>query len=49
MPKGREEVFFKEIHQFYIFNPPPPPPFGEWGHEIYNFLSPYPSNATKEI
>ena len=28
---------------------PPPPPFGGGCHEIYNFLSPYPTDATCQI
>ena len=43
-----EKEIFKEIHQFYTFSPKLPPP-GGGGHEIYNFLSPCPTNATYQI
>ena len=47
---GVEKKIFQEIHQFYIFYPKiTPPPFGWGGHEIYNFLSPYPTDATNQI
>ena len=35
---------FREIHQFYTFYPKIIFPWGG-GHEIYNFLSPYPTDA----
>ena len=42
--------FVREIHQFYIFILKLSPPLGrDVGHEIYNFLSPYPTDATYQI
>ena len=42
------DKIFKEKHQFYTFYPPNYFPFGR-GHENYNFLSPYPTDATYQI
>ena len=42
------EKIFKEIHQFYTFYLKITSPLGE-GHEIYNILSPYPTDATYQI
>ena len=39
---------FKEKQQFYTFYPKITSPLGG-GHEIYNFLSPYPTYATYQI
>ena len=48
MPGSREEDFFKKYMNFTLFTPKLPP-LGGWGHEIYNFLSPYPTDATYQI
>ena len=41
---------FKEIHiNFTHFTPKLPPLGVGGGHEIYNFLSPYPTDATYQI
>ena len=45
-PGVERKIFFKEIHQFYTFYPIITSPCGGRGHGIYNFLSPYPTNAT---
>ena len=42
---GLEEKIFKEINQFYTFTSKLPP-LGVGSHEIYNFLSPYHTDAT---
>ena len=47
MPGSREEGFY-EIQQFYTFYPKFTP-FWLGGHEIYNSLSPYPTDATHQI
>ena len=47
MPGSREEDF-KEIQQFYTLNPKITSPLGG-GHEIYNFLSSYPTDVTYQI
>ena len=44
MLPSREKIF-KGIHQFY---PKITSSLGE-GHEIYNFLSPYPTDVTYQI
>ena len=44
-PSPGEEKIFKEIHQFYTFYPKITSPLGG-GHEIYNFMSPYHTDAT---
>ena len=41
-----EKKIFREIHQFYIKKLSP---CGMGGREIYNFLSPYPLDATYQI
>ena len=43
-----EKKIFKEIHQFYTFYPKITSPWGG-GHEIYNFLFPYPTDVTHQI
>ena len=43
MPLSREDSFL-EIHQFYTFYPQITSPW-VGGHEIYNFLSLYPTDA----
>ena len=40
--------FFKKYINFTLFTPKLPP-LGVGGHEIYNFLSPYPTDATYQI
>ena len=41
---------FKEIHINFTHFTPKLPPLGVGeGHEIYNFLSPYPTDATLQI
>ena len=45
---GVEKKILKEIHQFYTLYPKITP-LGVGGHEIYNFLSPYPTDATYQI
>ena len=40
--------FFKKYINFTLFTPKLPP-LGMGGHEIYNFLSPYPTDATYQI
>ena len=44
---SREKIF-REIHEFYSFYPRIFSPRGD-GHEINNFLSPYPTDATYQI
>ena len=44
-PVVLEKKILKEKHQFTLFTPKLPP-LGIGGHEIYNFLSPYPPDAT---
>ena len=46
MPGSRDEDFFKKYINFTLFTPKLPPLWVEGGHEIYNFLSPYPTDAT---
>ena len=49
---GVQKKIFKEIQQFYTFYPKITYPLGGGGgggHEIYNFLSPYPTEATYQI
>ena len=46
MPGSREEDFLKKYIHFTLFTPKLSP-FGK--HEIYNFLSPYPTYATVKI
>ena len=41
MHRSREEVFSRNT-SILNFLPPKLPPLGSGGHEIYNFLSPYP-------
>ena len=43
MPRSKEEDF-----NFTLVTPKLPP-FGMGGNEIYNFLSPYPTDATHQI
>ena len=45
---GVKKKIFKEIQQFYTFFPKITSPLGG-GHEIYNFLFPYPTDATYQI
>ena len=40
--------FFLEIHQFYTFYPKIASPWSGGGDEIYNSLSPYPTDATSK-
>ena len=42
------ENIFKEIHQLYNFYPKITP-LGVGGHKIFNFLSPYPTDAKYQI
>ena len=49
MPLSREEDFSKKYINFKLFNPQNYLPFGMGGHEIYNFLSPYPTDGTYRI
>ena len=44
-----QKKIFKEIYQFYTFYPKILPLGVGGGHEIYNFLSPYPTDATYQI
>ena len=44
---GKEEDFSRNT-SILNFLPQNDLPFG-WGHEIYNLLSPYPTNATYQI
>ena len=46
---GEERKGFKEIHQFTLFTPKLPTLGGEGGHEIYNFLSSYPTDVAYQI
>ena len=47
---GIEKKINLKIHQFYSFYPQTTFPWGGGGgDEIYNFLSPYPSDATYQI
>ena len=47
---GVEYKIFKEKHKFYTFYPQITSPWdGGGGHEIYNFLSPDPTDATYQI
>ena len=39
---------YREIHQFYSFTSKLPP-LGVGDHEIYNFLPPYPMDATYQV
>ena len=39
---GVEKIFKNQFYTFYHKNTSP----WDWGHEIYNFLSSYPTNAT---
>ena len=48
MPSGREEDFFTKNINFTLFTPKLPPLVGG-GHEIYNFLSPSPTDATYQM
>ena len=48
MPGSREEDYFKKYINFTLFTPKLPP-FGVMGQEIYNLLSPYPTDATYQI
>ena len=48
MPLSREEDFFKKYINFTLFTPKLTP-LGSGGHEIYNFLSPYRTDATYKI
>ena len=45
MPGTREEDFLKKYINFTLFTPKLPP-HGVGGHEIYNVLSRYPTDAT---
>ena len=47
MPGSREEDFLRNISILH-FLPKITSPWGG-GHEIYNFLSPYPTDATYQI
>ena len=47
MPRSRKKTF-KDIHKFNTFYPQIISPWSE-GHEIYNFLSPYTTDATYQI
>ena len=48
MALSREEDFFKKYINFTLFTPKLPP-LGGGGHDIYNFLSPYSTDATYQI
>ena len=43
-----KKIFFKEIHQFYTLYPRITS-IWDGGHEIYNFVSLYPIDATYQI
>ena len=45
---GVKKKSFKGIQQYYTFYPKITSPLGG-GHEIYNFLSPYPTDARYQI
>ena len=48
MPGSREEDFLRNTSILH-FLPPKLPSLWVGGHEIYNFLSPYPIDATNQI
>ena len=48
MPLSREEDFLRNISILH-FLPQKLPPLGVGGHEINNFLSPYPTDTTYQI
>ena len=48
MHRSREEVFSRNT-SILNFLPPKLPPLGSGGHKIYNFLSPYLTDATFQI
>ena len=48
MPWSREEDFLRNT-SILQFCTPKLPPLRVGGHEIYNFLSPYPKDATYQI
>ena len=48
MPGSREEDFLRNTSILH-FLPQKLPPLWVGGHEIYNFLSPYPTDATYQI
>ena len=48
MPGSREEDFLRNTSILH-FLPQNDLPFGWGGHEIYNLLSPYPTDATYQI
>ena len=45
---SKVEGFFKKYIIFTLFTQERPP-YGSGGHEIYNFLSPYSTDATYQI
>ena len=45
---GVEKKIFKKYINFTLFTPRLIPTL-RWGHEIYNFLSSYPTDATNQI
>ena len=45
---GVDKKIFKKYINFTLFVPKLPP-LGEGGYEIYNFLSPFPTDATHQI
>ena len=48
MPLSREEDVLKKYIDFTLLTPKLPP-LGVGGYKIYNFLSPYPTDATYQI
>ena len=48
MPLSREEDFLRNTSILH-FLPQNYLPLGVGGHEIYNFMSPYPTDATYQI
>ena len=48
MPGSREEDFLRNTSILHFY-PKLPPLWVEGGHEIHQFLSPYPINATYQI
>ena len=46
---GVEKRFLKKYINFTLFTSKLPPRKGGGGHEINNFLSPYPTDATYQI
>ena len=46
---GVEKKIFLKKYINYTFFTPKFPPLWVWGHEIYSFFTPYPTNETYQI